>query len=245
MSEQWSCPFCSGHATIDEEDVTTEVVGLTPNSCVGSRCLDVRYVVCPNPDCRQFVLDVHLSSYEEKIRNPALPLAPARRVHQSWRLVPPSAAKVFPNCVPEPILEDYREACLICDLSPKASATLARRCLQGMIRDFWIADIKPGKLSSEIRQLNSLVDSETWGAIDAVRMIGNIGAHMEKDINIIVDVDPEEASLLIGLIEYLVVEWYVARDDRSRHLRELAELAGKKETQRKQGEGSGPAGSAE
>jgi len=39
------------------------------------------------------------------------------------------------------------------------------------------------------------VDPLTWEAIDAVRKLGNIGAHMEKDINVIVDVDPEEAEL--------------------------------------------------
>ena len=37
----------------------------------------------------------------------------------------------------------------------------------------------------------------------AVRKVGNIGAHMEKDINVIVDVDPDEAQHLIGLITFL------------------------------------------
>ena len=37
-----------------------------------------------------------------------------------------------------------------------------------------------------------------WQAIDAVRSIGNIGAHMEKDINLIVDVDPEELIYYCG-----------------------------------------------
>jgi hypothetical protein len=41
--------------------------------------------------------------------------------------------------------------------------------------------------------------------------LGNIGAHMEADVNVIVDVEAGEAKLLIGLIETLVDEWYVAR----------------------------------
>ncbi|WP_372445280.1 hypothetical protein [Clostridium estertheticum] len=41
------------------------------------------------------------------------------------------------------------------------------------------------------------MDPLTWEAIDAVRTIGNIGAHMEKDINQIVDVESSEAALLI------------------------------------------------
>ncbi|MGT2429378.1 hypothetical protein ACU4HD_12705 [Cupriavidus basilensis] len=44
----------------------------------------------------------------------------------------------------------------------------------------------------------------TWDSIEAVRKIGNIGARMEKDIDVIVDVEPEEAGLLIGLIESLI-----------------------------------------
>jgi hypothetical protein len=43
-------------------------------------------------------------------------------------------------------------------------------------------------------------------AIDIVRNIGNIGAHMEADINVIVDVDPDEAQTLIELIETLFLE---------------------------------------
>lgn len=36
-----------------------------------------------------------------------------------------------------------------------------------------------------------------------VREIGNIGAHMEADINVIIDVDPDEAQILIDLVELL------------------------------------------
>lgn len=53
----------------------------------------------------------------------------------------------------------------------------------------------------------------------------NIGAHMEKDIDIIIDVEPEEAQLLIGLIEQLVDEWYVAREDRKNRAQKLKDLA--------------------
>ena len=54
----------------------------------------------------------------------------------------------------------------------------------------------------------------TWDAIDAVRKVGNIGAHIEKDINVIIDVEPREAELLIGLIEMLLKDWYVVREER-------------------------------
>jgi hypothetical protein len=141
---------------------------------------------------------------------------------QIWNLIPPSSAKVFPDYVPQPIRDDYLEACLIRDLSPKASATLSRRCLQGMIRDFW--KIVKARLIDEIEALEDKIDAQTWAAIDAVRKIGNIGAHMEKDINVIVDVDPNEAQVLIELIELLVKDWYVVRHDREQRLESIVQL---------------------
>jgi len=131
-------------------------------------------------------------------------------------LVPSSNAKAFPEYIPAAITQDYKEACLIQDLSPKASATLSRRCLQGILRDFW--QVKPARLVDEINEIQNKVDHVTWDAIEAVRKLGNIGAHMEKDINVIVDVDPNEAGLLIGLIETLLQEWYVSREERKKRM---------------------------
>jgi hypothetical protein len=141
-------------------------------------------------------------------------------------LIPPSSAKVFPDYVPEPIREDYVDACKISDLSLKASATLSRRCLQGMIRNFW--GISKARLIDEIEAIEDKTDKLTWEAIDSVRKIGNIGAHMEKDINVIVDVDPEEAQLLIGLIELLVKDWYVTKHDREERLKAIAGISAAK-----------------
>jgi hypothetical protein len=88
--------------------------------------------------------------------------------------------------------------------------------MQGMIRDFW--GIKENNLKREVDALQGKVDEPTWKAIDAVRRIGNIGAHMEADMNFIVEVDPEEATLLIGLIESLLTEWYIAKHDREERM---------------------------
>ena len=56
-----------------------------------------------------------------------------------------------------------------------------------MIRDYW-GIVKP-RLIDEIRELNGKIDPLVWDAIDAVREVGHIGAHMEKDVNLIIDVD--------------------------------------------------------
>jgi hypothetical protein len=131
--------------------------------------------------------------------------------------------------------EDYREACLIREDSPKASATLARRCLQGMIRDF--CGIARNTLLDEIKALRAAVDAgtapsgvapESVDAIDQVRSVGNIGAHMEKDIDRIIQVDPGEAQVLIELIESLFEEWYVARERRRLRFASVAAVAEQK-----------------
>ena len=69
---------------------------------------------------------------------------------------------------------------------------------------------------------------ETVEGIDHVRSVGNIGAHMEQDINLIIEVDPGEAQALIGLIEMLFSEWYVARHQRQQKLAHIAAIAAEK-----------------
>lgn len=70
-------------------------------------------------------------------------------------------------------------------------------------------------LAEEIVALRGKIEASLWDAIDALRKVGNIGAHMEGDVNKIVDIEPEEATQLIGLVEVLPKEWYVARHERA------------------------------
>ena len=193
----------------------------------GYRLLYTTYIVCPNPDCRRFELEVGLYAAEQGAGGgyhaSGKPLL--RR-----RLAPDSCAKPFPEYIPVALRIDYNEACGIKDLSPKSAATLARRCLQGMIRDFW--GIRKSRLIDEITALQEKVDVATWEAIDAIRRIGNIGAHMERDVNTIVDVEPAEAEQLIGLIETLFEDWYITRHEREQRMQSLKALADNKEALR-------------
>ncbi|MCH5205690.1 MAG: DUF4145 domain-containing protein [Oscillospiraceae bacterium] len=147
---------------------------------------------------------------------------------------PKSIHQPFPDYVPQSIRNDYEEACAIVELSPKASATLARRCLQGMIRDFWnVPGNTKGLLAKEIDALKGKIPETQWNAIDALRKIGNIGAHMEKDTNIIVDIDTGEAEKLIKLIELLIKQWYIARHEEEQLLSEIVAIKDEKEAERK------------
>lgn len=209
MGTNWQCPFCGRHTTILDDRRSTGRHNIQIESKLGFQFLNTLAIACPNRDCRELYVVASMGpvSFEGPKQVPRYGTP-----HSVWTLRPQASVKVFPDYIPKPILEDYQEACLIRELSPKASATLSRRCLQGMIRDFH--GITKARLVDEIEGLKGVVDSATWDAIDGLRKLGNIGAHMEKDINLVVEVDPDEAGLLIGLIENLIEDWYIARHDR-------------------------------
>jgi hypothetical protein len=229
VGDNWTCPYC-GHAQViagerfREDDEEFNLQGWKH----GQPVLVYTLVVFANNACREMSLDVSLGTFTRTTSGTEYG-GPGK----SWTLLPRSSAKPQPDYIPQPIRDDYYEACAIRDLSPKASATLTRRCLQGMIRDF--CGISKRRLFDEINELRKRVDArqaplgvqpDTVDAIDHIREIGNIGAHMEADINVIVDVDPNEAQVLIELVELLFLEWYVARAaraDRLAHLKSIVE----------------------
>ena len=120
---------------------------------------------------------------------------------------------------------------MIIDKSPKAAATLLRRCLQGMIHDFW--GIIEKDLNAEITSLQGKVSASQWQAIDRLRKLGNIGAHMEKDVNLIIDIKPNEALQLKAVIELLLEKWYISRYEEEQLYKDIIELSDNKEQERK------------
>lgn len=233
--ERWVCPFCNFAQMIDDSSKQSNRVSL---DLEGARPFQSSYTTqaygCTNPDCRQISLSISLFGF---IYNGNVG---RQKCYLTRQLLPGSSSKPQPEYIPYALREDYKEACAIRDLSPKASATLVRRCLQGMIRDFCNINDKR-TLNDEIKALKTLVDSghapsgvteESVEAIDHVRGIGNIGAHMGKDIDLIVDVDPNEAQVLIELVEMLFAEWYVARHQRQERLGRLKIIAESKQEAR-------------
>lgn len=234
VGDSWVCPFCGTNQVQQKDNYsagTRELsIGQTAFGTVGLGHTAIR---CLNGACGQVTLSVRLNKidyggYNNTVRSIA--------TIYDMMIAPRSEAKAQPEFIPAVIREDYTEACLIRDDSPKASATLSRRALQGMIRDF--CGISEKTLWAEITKLESMlqagtapkgVEEETIAAIHAIRKIGNIGAHMEADINVIVDVDAGEAQALIELLELLFEEWYVARRTRQQRLARILEIEGAKE----------------
>jgi hypothetical protein len=243
MTFNWICPFCQHAQTVIGEAYNQTVSPFyLKNMAEDELALERTAIVCSNADCRRTTVKVRIGNYETfnsgSYSYDHVLLDDTIRFDEY--LAPRGTAKPQPEYIPPALVEDYNEACLIRDLSPKASATLSRRCLQGMIRDF--AGIAKNRLIDEIKALRAAVDDgsadravtpETVAAIDHVRSLGNIGAHMEADIDLIVPVDAGEAQAMIELIEMLFDEWYGARERRSQRLAKIAEIrAGKDEFKR-------------
>lgn len=211
------CPFCSAAIAISHSTYNSRTSSFgsstgysNPLNGIDSDAISLEFYRCPN--CQE--ISIYLYGKGEKTENIFSPVRPN------------SLAKQFPNYIPKSIIDDYNEAYAILYLSPKASATLSRRCLQGMIRDFW-GIVKP-RLIDEINELQSKVSPSQWKAIDSIRSIGNIGAHMEKDVNTIVDIEPDEAEKLLKLIELLLAKWYVARHDEEELCSSITSIADSK-----------------
>lgn len=151
----WSCPFCGKWQTL----TSAQIAGLgdyavNAKSKHGHIILDGVAVSCANPDCLEVTITLELWAGP-------IPANTNRPTQQTdlgtFRLRPRSSAQQWPSYIPAPIREDYEEACLILNDSAKAAATLCRRCLQGMIRDF--CQITKGTLDQEIKALREAVDA--------------------------------------------------------------------------------------
>lgn len=195
-----TCPFCNATVLSNTIQRYFSYHGTSEEPSLNDACeLLVSGTFCPN--CRRTIFTAKYTGLKMP-KNTIIPIYPL------------SPARQFPDYIPESIRQDYEEAYSILSLSPKASATLSRRCLQGMIRDFW--KISERTLFEEITALKDKIPASQYQAINALRQLGNIGAHMEKDTNLIIDIEPQEAQYLLKLIELLLQQWYVERHEQEK-----------------------------
>ena len=193
-SAVYVCPYCGTQQAFENSFSTQDV--LYGDQSIEDK--EKRFILfsirCSNGRCRKITV-----------------IARNRSDGHQVDIAPQHVFRQFPDYIPAPIRADYEEASQILDLSPKAAATLLRRCLQGMIRDFW--GISKSRLIDEVMELKNHVPAAQWKAIDGLRQLGNIGAHMEKDVNLIIDIEKEDALGLLQLIELLMIQWYVNRHE--------------------------------
>jgi uncharacterized protein DUF4145 len=119
-------------------------------------------------------------------------------------------SRPIPTTVPAVIAQEYREACAILEPSPRASAAMSRRCLQSLLT-------LTGRATNHdlSKAIDELVERAELPAIlskelDAVREIGNFGAHPRKSLATgeVLDVEPGEAEWNITVLEHLFDFYY-------------------------------------
>jgi hypothetical protein len=237
----WVCPVCNQKTTITDVNYHHNVEDMYRDSKDGHFVIAYEEIICPNPDCNEANISTSIYNRSSK-RDEFGRIQHTYTLHKAWQLIPSSNVKKLHEDVPQVIIQDYEESADIVERSPKAAATLARRALQGMIRDFFRVnpnkvDQKTGKvhkkrLIDEIDEIKPKTDPIVWQAINAVRELGAIGAHMEEDVNMIVDVNPQEAEALLKLIEFLSKEWYQKRLQQVTDVLEVAKIAKNKKLQK-------------
>lgn len=224
MANSFTCPYCNSVMPLISDTLSERYPSFNRDNESLSfakhdeSALCISFYKCPK--CRNY--SIFVKGIGDKTRN------------IDSIIQPRSSAKQFPDYVPEQIRNDYEEAYLISRLSPKASATLSRRCIQGMIHHKWKITLK--NLNQEISALKDKIEPSLWSAIDSLRQLGNIGAHMESDVNTIVDIDPDETQKLISLVEILIKEWYIVPHERDELLSGIIQINQSKQNQRKKTE---------
>lgn len=216
----YECPFCQhmipNHGiTMSMDDVNIYTLRRNFSRMYEDYQIKILAMECPNCEKVTFIAFYSGSKMPQDKKIPIYPI---------------SEAKKFPDYIPIQIRQDYEEAYTILNLSPKASATLSRRCLQGMIRDFW--GVKKHNLAQEIDALQDTIPAHQFAALNALRQLGNIGAHMEADVNTIVDIDTGEAEKLVKLIELLLKQWYVERYEQQKLYEDIIKINEAKQTER-------------
>lgn len=139
--------------------------------------------------------------------------------HVLWPIT--SARPPAPPEVPENIAQDFNEAALVLQFSPKASAALSRRCLQSVLTDENAGNSQKWRLSDQIDEVLVDLPTHIGENLDYVREIGNFAAHEQKSENsgLILDVSEGEAEWNLRILESLF-DFYYVRPEIERQKRE-------------------------
>jgi hypothetical protein len=231
----WICPHCGITATLQSSNYTRGSESVAVGTALDSEGIYLSWfaVKCPSSKCGKFIFDLKTefgnlqkNEFGRLTGRVAVDKNNERLFGIGQVRIEPRVGAPLSTHVPVVVKNDYEEAYLIKDLSPKAAATLCRRALQAMIRDFHKI-VKP-TLHAELEAIEGLCEPDLYKAMMGLKGIGNIGAHPEKDINLIVDVEEGEVDVLLGLLRILDSEWYVAKAKRIASISAVTALAASK-----------------
>ena len=189
------CPHCNVHVRFEDTNLA------------GGRQIQTRkgitftVISAGCPECGQPILTgKYLQNSNNGLEYMTIPLWPDSGFHP----VPKEIEAEAPN-----LAADFSEAAAVLPKSKKASAALARRCLQFILREK--GGTKSKNLADQIEEVINNLPTELGKNVDAIRQIGNFAAHPIKSTNSgeIADVEEGEAEWLLSILEELFDYYYV------------------------------------
>lgn len=211
-STSFQCPYCRVVVFLEILSIHVDVYSNIAYYCHKAEC----------PNCNQLLLFLTGEDAFRATREPGILI---------WPNGKDTARPPVPLEVSDPaIAQDYKEACEVLPISPKASAALSRRCLQHILREK--LQTKPANLDKEIQQVidNKLVPTYLVESLDAVRTNGNFATHPIKSTSTgeIVDVELDEAEwnldAIEGLFDFVYVQPAKSAARAAKHNKKLADV---------------------
>jgi len=196
-----TCPHCLRGATVRLQNATFDLPASKTDESV---TYVPKYGYCPSPECGRLVMLIERAEGGRLTDRTVLPATMSVR---------------RPEGVPRGILDDYVEAAQVVEISPNASAALARRCLQATVQS--LLGRKGKCLSAEVEEFRNsgLIPHHLKGELDMIRILGNDAAHPTQDSHtgLIVKTDPGDARWLLRVLEDLFQYCFVAPKEYERN----------------------------
>lgn len=235
MGMKWTCPTCGKPTTIVSSNLDVDKINFYTSESGAGEGIQVKgtLIKCPDPLCGAQKFSLSMRYTDEGgafLSAPIERYVSARKVGIGDLTIIPTTPRPLSAYSSTGVVSDFNEAWLILELSPKAAATLARRALQGMIRHRW--EISLPTLHSELVAIKDRCDPDVYEALMALKAVGNIGAHPERDVSLMIDVDVDEAKELLEFLHLLDQEWYVIPADRAKRLKKVVALEESKQAAR-------------
>jgi hypothetical protein len=122
---------------------------------------------------------------------------------------PRGIMRPIPKDTPKVIVQDFKEACESLYTSKRASAALARRCLQHLIR------IRLGIRKNLYQEIEALFESTSLpptlkDALHLIRNLGILGAHplQDSETDNVLEIEEGEVEMVIDVLGQLLEYYY-------------------------------------
>lgn len=186
IKEHFECPHCSIHSSQNfinfPESGECDEYGTTWKAYFGFKC----------DKCKKthiYTASINADSDHRDLYNPYI-IYPHENIPRD---IPPVC-----NDLPEDIKNDYNEAAMIVEISPRGATALLRLCIQKLCHNHFDKKVK---IDAAIKQLNIGTSNKDFiKALDIVRVIGNEAVHPgQMDLKD----DHDTAKSLFELVNYI------------------------------------------